>query len=128
MKVNFILKGFQKRQLNQLLWILDSSEQVEGKTPGLKLGGRNRWATGVVCNVTSVEERTFLFADNVLSYQMEKRMEEEPDWFHISYGTDSDNRKGAGFSEGKRSVFQNSGHPCCSEGVESHIKNLESER
>lgn len=100
-------EGISKRQLNQLLWILDSSEQVEGKTPGLKLGGVKPLGYGsVVCNVTSVEERTFLFADNVLSYQMEKKdRREEPDWFHISYGTDSDNGKGAGFSEEVKEAF-----------------------
>lgn len=82
-------EGISQRQLNQLIWILDSSEQVEGKTMGLKLGGAKPLGYGsVVCNVTSVEERTFLFVDNVLSYQMQKKdRREEPDWFNISYNT-----------------------------------------
>lgn len=104
-------EGISQRQLNQLLWILDSSEQVEGKTLGLKLGGAKPLGYGsVVCNVTSVEERTFLFADNVLSYQMEKKDREKkpdrnPDWFNISYGTDSDNGNAAGFSEEVKEAF-----------------------
>lgn len=100
-------EGISQRQLNQLIWILDSSEQVEGKTLGLKLGGAKPLGYGsVVCKVASVEERTFLFADNVLSYEVEKKdREENPDRnldrFKISY----DEEDGAGFSEVVKKEF-----------------------
>lgn len=100
-------EGISQRQLNQLIWILDSSEQVKEKTLGLKLGGAKPLGYGsVVCKVESVEERTFLFADNVLSYQVEKKdREENLDWFKISYGKNSDEGKGAGFSEAVKDEF-----------------------
>lgn len=100
-------EGISQRQLNQLIWILDSSEQVKGKTLGLKLGGAKPLGYGsVVCKVASMEERMFLLADNVLSYEMEKKDREEnpdrnPDRFKISY----DEEKGAGFSKVVKEEF-----------------------
>lgn len=100
-------EGISQRQLNQLIWILDRSEQVERKKLGLKLGGAKPLGYGsVVCKVAFVEERTFLFADNVLSYEVEKKdREKNPDWFKISYGKNSDKEKGAGFSEDVKDEF-----------------------
>lgn len=96
-------EGISQRQLNQLIWILDSSEQIKGKMLGLKLGGAKPLGYGsVVCKVASVEERTFLFADNVLSYEVEKKdREENPDRFKISYDEEDE----AGFSEGVKEEF-----------------------
>ena len=100
-------EGISQRQLNQLIWILDSSEQIEGKMLGLKLGGAKPLGYGsVVCKVTSVEERMFLLADNVLSYQVEKKDRgENSDWFKISYDENFDKEKGAGFSKAVKEEF-----------------------
>ena len=73
--------SISEKQLRQLIWILDSSNQVEGRTLGLKLGGAKPLGYGsVTCSVTSVEERKLTINDGLVDYQMVPYSYE-----HISY-------------------------------------------
>lgn len=93
-KGELYFEGISEKQLNQLIWILNSSKQEKERELGLKLGGAKPLGYGsVVCEVSSVEERKLDMTDNRINYRM------------VPYETDQISYENAGFSAEVKDEF-----------------------
>lgn len=93
-KGKLYFESISEKQLQQLIWLLNSSKQGEGRTLGLKLGSAKPLGYGsVTCSVTSVEERKLTIEDGLVNYRMMPYLFE-----HISY-------ENVGFSDKVKNEF-----------------------